>query len=117
MKACKNWSMTLRLFRGRALLRVVGAVAAKEGLELGLTVLIGLRVTGMLQRRGAILRRHKALDQKLLLGGERDQLIGRLRNRQIASGTLRGIRQLGQSGCVGLDVLDNLALHLQRVLV
>ncbi len=92
-----NWSMTLRLFT--SLIRQCAIAECRRCCCPGRfencdwPSSSDFRIAGLVQRGGAVLRRHQALDLKLLLGGKREELVGRLDDLQIADRSLRGIGQ------------------------
>jgi hypothetical protein len=85
-----------RTARGRGLGRAaglaywgrVGRAGAEELLGRGARVASACAAGAPLDRLGAELRRHHLLDLELLLGGEREQLVGRLLRLQRAFGAL-----------------------------
>src|SRR3569623_1443803 len=100
-----------RLSSSRALLPRVGLAGAKKLLGRGPPVDLGLRPARLFQRLGAELRRHDLLELELLLGGQREQLVGRLLRVQAAFRTLASGNDRSQRFGVVADILDDLRLH------
>src|SRR3546814_9717098 len=92
------------------LLGGVGAAGTEELLRRRLAVGFGLRAARLFERLGAILRGHQVLDLELLLGGEREQLVGGLPDLQRAFGALTARDDGGERLRVGLDILGDLRL-------
>ena len=67
-------------------------------------------------RIGAILRRHHVLDLELLLGGKRQQLVGRLTDLKCAFGSLAAGDDCRQRLSVRADIADDLCLNAQSML-
>src|SRR3546814_6335082 len=65
----------------------------------------------LLDRFAPELRCHHVLELELLLGGEREELVGRLLRLERSFGTLAARDDVGERLGVGLDVLDDLRLH------
>src|SRR3546814_13700321 len=86
------------------LLGGVGAAGTEELLRRRLAVGFGLSAARLFERLGALLRGHPVLDLELLLGGEREQLVGGLPDLQSAFGALTARADGGERLRGGLDL-------------
>src|SRR5690349_6126048 len=91
--------------RARILLGRVGLARAEEGLGRRARLLAFLEAPRLLHRLAAELRRHQLLELKLLLGGEREQLVSRLLRLQRTFRALASRDDLGERRSVAADVL------------
>ena len=88
--------------------------AQKAGRD-GACVLLALQASRALDRVGAVLRGHHVLQLELLLGGEREKLVGGLCRLERSFGALAARYDRRQRAGVGLDVADDAGLDLEGV--
>src|SRR3546814_2853309 len=99
----------------RGLFGRVGRAGSEEASGRGASVGLGLNASSSFDRLSAILCRHHALNLELLLGRERQQLVGRLSDLEGAVGALAAGDDRRQSLCIRTDVPHDLRLDAERV--
>ena len=94
---------------------MIGVPVAEEPAHILAGLPLDLRAFGLLDRLRAELGGHHVLDLELLLGGEREKLIGGLLRLERAFRALAARDDLGERLGVGADIVDDLALHAHRL--
>src|SRR5438309_2617172 len=101
--------------RGSAAFGGIGALLPQEPAGGGAAVFLGLGAPRPVERGAVELGGHQALELHLLLDAEREELVRRLADLEVADGALAAGDELGERPGVLADILGDLSLHAHRL--